>query len=445
MTIIFFCYNLKNENGSHELHCFLTPSGIIMFTSMLAFLIGNDFILLAISVLVFEVPRYTLSLIIISLTGLTKWHPSPTRPRFTITAIIPCFNDAKDVTDTINSLAKLRHEGIVEIIVLNDGSTDNLLQIVQPLRAEGKIDKIINHPRRQGRSAGINHGARFAKGELILAIDSDSFVRQTSIIRMQDYFINTKVSGITGTILVRNYRESLITALQALEYLISITAGKTLLDVIGSVGCLSGAFSMYRKSYFLDLGGMDPGGGEDLELTLRMRKAGYDVRFEPLAISETRVPADFKALVKQRIRWDGDAYWLRVLQYRETNLFQSGEKLTDTFRRLDFILFELINTLIFPIYLIYISLVFDQDTLSFIAGLYLLTLFLYLANIAIAIVFVPTSLGLIEGLAVFIFPLYQGIIMKFIRLYAFSAEILWKDSKNNDYTPLHVRTALHQL
>jgi hypothetical protein len=70
---------------------------------------------------------------------------------------------------------------------------------------------------------------------------------------------------------------------------------------------------------------------------------------------------------------------------------------------------------------------------------------LYLANIAIAIVFVPTSLGLIEGLAVFIFPLYQGIIMKFIRLYAFSAEILWKESKNNDYTPLHVRTALHQL
>jgi cellulose synthase/poly-beta-1,6-N-acetylglucosamine synthase-like glycosyltransferase len=202
---------------------------------------------------------------------------------------------------------------------------------------------------------------------------------------------------------------------------------------------------MYRKSYFLDLGGMDPGGGEDLELTLRMRKAGYDIRFEPLAISETRVPSDFKALVKQRIRWDGDAYWLRVLQYRETNLFQSGEKLTDTFRRLDFILFELINTLIFPIYLIYISLVFDQDTLSFIAGLYLLTLFLYLANIAIAIVFVPTSLGLIEGLAVFIFPLYQGIIMKFIRLYAFSAEILWKESKNNDYTPLHVRTALHQL
>ncbi len=412
---------------------------------MLAFLIGNDFILLTISVLVFEVPRYTLSLIIISLTGLTKWSPPPTAPQFTITAIIPCFNDAKDLTDTINSLAELRHEGIVEIIVINDGSTDNILQIVQPLRAEGKIDKIINHPRRQGRSAGINHGARFAKGELILAIDSDSFVRPTSIIRMQDYFINTNVAGITGTILVRNYRESLITALQALEYLISITAGKTLLDVIGSVGCLSGAFSMYRKLYFLDLGGMDPGGGEDLELTLRMRKAGYDVRFEPLAISETRVPADFKSLVKQRIRWDGDAYWLRVIQYRETNLFHSGEKLTDTFRRLDFIIFELINTLIFPFYLIYICMVFDQDTLSFFAGLYLLTLFLYLANIAIAIVFVPNSLGLIEGLAVFIFPLYQGIIMKFIRLYAFSAEILWKESKNNDYTPLHVRTALHQL
>lgn len=416
-----------------------------MFTSILAFLIGGDFIFLFLSILVFEVPRYTISLIVIWLGGLTKPQSAPLTPCFAISAVVPCFNDARDLTDTVNSLWAIRHEGIVEIIVINDGSTDEITEVVDLLMNEGKINTIINHPRRQGRSAGVNHGARFAKGDLIIVVDSDSFVRKESVIRMQEYFKDCKVSGVSGTILAKNSDHSLVTALQSLEYLISITAGKTLLDVIGSIGCLSGAFSMYRKSHFLDLGGMDPGGGEDLELTLRMRKCGYDVRFEPQAISETRVPAEFPALVSQRIRWDGDAYWLRVIQYKETALIQRGEPLSDTMRRLDFILFEWINTLIFPFYIIYITYIFDFDTLYFFAGIYALTAVIYIFNISVALAVVPHSLGLFEGLAVVIFPLYQGIIMKFVRFYAFSAEILWKESKNNDYTPNHVRKALHQF
>jgi cellulose synthase/poly-beta-1,6-N-acetylglucosamine synthase-like glycosyltransferase len=416
-----------------------------MFTSMLAFLIGGDFILLALSILIFEIPRYTISLIIIWLGGLTRPQKVHGSPLFSVSAIIPCFNDAADLTDTVNSLWALRHEGINEIIVINDGSTDQISEVVAPLKIEGKITTIINHPRRQGRSAGVNHGARFAKGDLIIVVDSDSFVRNESIMRMQRYFNDSNVAGVSGTILAKNSSYSLVTALQSLEYLISITAGKTFLDVIGSVGCLSGAFSMYRKSYFLDLGGMDPGGGEDLELTLRMRRCGYDVRFEPEAISETRVPADFLSLVSQRIRWDGDAYWLRVIQYKEMALIQRGESLSDTLRRLDFILFEIINTLIFPVYIVYISCIFDQDTIYFFLGIYFLTAIIYFINISIALAVVPHSLGLFEGMAVFVLPLYQGIVMKFVRFYAFSAEILWKESKNNDYTPSHVRSALHQF
>lgn len=415
-----------------------------MFTSMLAYLVGNDFILLTLSILVFEVPRYTISLIIVALSGITKYKQPPERPFFTVSAIIPCFNDALAMMDTVNSLALMRHEGLVEVIVVNDGSTDDSLQIAKKLKKEGKVDTIINHHRRQGRSAGVNHGARFARGELFLVVDSDSIVNSEAIIRMQEYFKDSKVSGVTGSILVKNCEESLITALQALEYLVSITAGKAMLDMLGAVGCLSGAFSMYRKSYFLDLGGMDAGGGEDLELTLRMRKAGYSVRFDPLASSQTDVPSNFLSLMRQRIRWDSDAYWLRVIQYKETSLFQPGETFSDTFRRIDFILFDLISTLVFPAYLIYLTCVFERDTIYFFAALYVLTMIMYFVNIAVAMAFVPHNFGIFEGLAVFILPFYQGVVMKIVRFYSFSAEILWQISKDDDYTPKQVRVSLHQ-
>lgn len=167
-----------------------------MFTSMLAFLAGNDFILLTMSILIFELPRYTISLIIIGLSGITKYRPAPLKPTFTVSAIIPCFNDAEALKETADSLAPLRNEGLVEIIAVNDGSTDNSRQMAEQLKSEGKIDIIINHPRRQGRSPSVNHGARFARGELVVAVDSDSVVQPEAIIRMQDYFGAKRVWNI---------------------------------------------------------------------------------------------------------------------------------------------------------------------------------------------------------------------------------------------------------
>ena len=138
----------------------------------------------------------------------------------------------------------------------------------------------------------------------------------------------------------------------------SISAGRSVLDIVGAIACLSGACSIYRRDVFLQQGGLDVGPGEDLEFTLRLRRLGYVVRFVPNAWAETDGPVSGVGLLRQRARWDRDALRVRLMMYGELSLFQSRERLRDTLQRLDFIIFDLVPTLSLPFYLAYVVLLF---------------------------------------------------------------------------------------
>src|SRR5262245_52906124 len=144
------------------------------------------------------------------------------------------------------------------------------------------------------------------------------------------------------------------TALQSVEYLMSISAGRSILDVVDAIACLSGACSMYRREVFLRQGGLDVGPGEDLEYSLRLRRLGYLIRFVPEAWAETDGPTNGISLLRQRARWDRDALRIRFMMYGELDFFHRLERLPDTLQRLDFIIFDLVPTLSLPIYLVYI-------------------------------------------------------------------------------------------
>jgi cellulose synthase/poly-beta-1,6-N-acetylglucosamine synthase-like glycosyltransferase len=410
---------------------------------MVPLLAGTNLFLLAFSVLIFDIPRYTLSLVSLALFGMRRRSNGAPAGNASVSVIIPTFNGGSGLEPTI---ASLRRQTLrpVEIIVVDDGSTDKTRAVAERARALGLVDMVICHGTRCGRSAAINAAARFAGGDLLLTVDADTVFEPTAVARLAAEFSDPRVAGASCNIAISNERESLWTALQSVEYLMSISAGRSIMDVVGAIACLSGACSMYRREAFLRQGGLDVGPGEDLEYSLRLRRLGHVIRFVPDAWAETDGPSSPISLLRQRARWDRDALRIRFMMYGELGLFHRFERLPDTLQRLDFILFDLVPTLSLPFYLIYIVLLFGAaaDALLFLGAVYVLLLWISIFNMALAFIMFNRSVGLFGLGASLIFPFYQGVFLKCGRFFSYSAEIIFASSRHDDFVPPRVRRAL---
>ena len=400
---------------------------------MVQLLAGTNLLLLAFSVLIFDIPRYTLSLLSLALFGVRR--PSDGRPAgsASVSVIIPTFNGGSGLGPSIASLHRQTLRP-AEIIVVDDGSTDETRAIAERARALGLVDMVICHGTRCGRSAAINAAARFA---------TDTVFEPTAVARLAAAFSDPRVAGASCNIAINNERDSLWTGLQSVEYLMSISAGRSILDVVGAIACLSGACSMYRRDVFVRQGGLDVGPGEDLEYSLRLRRLGYLIRFVPDAWAETAGPTTGISLLRQRARWDRDALRIRFLMYGELSFFHRFERLPDTLQRLDFIVFDLVPTLTLPFYLVYIVLLFGAGNAAlFLGGIYFLLLWISIFNMALAFVMLNRSIGFFGLGASLIFPLYQGVYLKCARFFSYSSEIMFAASRYDDFVPPRVRRAL---
>ena len=410
-------------------------------SEMVQFLAQANVFLLVFSVLIFDMPRYTLSLLSLALFGVRKpsdWTPATSA---TVSVIIPTFNGGAGLDRSIESLHRQTLRPL-EIIVVDDGSTDETRTFAERARAQGLVDTVICHGTRCGRSPAINAGIRFARGDLILTVDADTEFEPTAVARLAAVFEDPSVGGASGNIAIRNDRESIWTGLQSVEYLMSITAGRSVLDAAGAIACLSGACSIYRRDVLLRQGGLDIGPGEDLEYSLRLRHLGYRIRFVPDAMAETDGPANGISLLRQRARWDRDALRIQFLMYGEFRFFHRHERLRDTLERLDFIVFDLVPTLTLPFYLAYIILLFGSDAALFLVAVYVLLLGFSIFNMALAFAMFNRSIGFFGLGAALIFPLYQGIYLKFARFFSYSSEIIFATSQRDDFVPPRVRRAL---
>jgi len=305
------------------------------------------------------------------------------------------------------------------------------------------VDMVICHGTRCGRSAAINAAARFAGGDLLLSVDADTVFEPTAVARLAAAFGDPRVGGACCNIAISNERDSLWTGLQSVEYLMSISAGKSMLDMADAIACLSGACSMYRRDIFARQGGLDVGPGEDLEFSLRLRRLGYRIRFVPEAWAETDGPTNAISLLRQRARWDRDALRIRLMTYGELGFFHRLERLPDTLQRLDFIVFDLVPTLSLPFYLVYIVLLFGgAGAALFLGAVYLLLFWISIFNMALAFVMFNRTLGFFALGCSLIFPLYQGVYLKCARFFSYSSEIIFAASRHDDFVPPRVRRAL---
>jgi cellulose synthase/poly-beta-1,6-N-acetylglucosamine synthase-like glycosyltransferase len=295
---------------------------------------ATSWFLLPISLLIFDIPRYTLSLLSFALFGVRRQSANAPKSNTSVSVIIPTFNGGSGLAPTI---ASLRRQTLrpAEIIVVDDGSTDETRAVAERARAQGLVDMVICHGTRCGRSAAINSAARFASGDLLMTVDADTVFEPTAVARLAAAFDDPRVAGASCNIAISNEDASLWTRLQSVEYLMSIAAGRAILNVLDAIACLSGACATYRRDIFLRQGGLDVGPGEDLEYSLRLRRLGHAVRFVPDAWAETDGPASGISLLRQRARWDRDALRVRFMMYGELRFFHRFERLPDTLQRLD--------------------------------------------------------------------------------------------------------------
>lgn len=280
-------------------------------------------------VLLLELPMYLLVIVGIVRYGLRQWRPHRQREGYpSVSCVITCYSEGEDVVATIRSLAYQVYPGPIEIIAVIDGAIQNevTLRAAQRCAAEVAVlaqRRLIVLPKwqRGGRVSSLNAGLAMASGAVVMALDGDTSFDNDMVGRATRHFDDPNVVGVAGCLRVRNAHQGPATRLQALEYMLSIGAGKTGLSEFNLVNNISGAFGVFRASFIRHIGGWDAGTAEDLDMTLRLkqyfgRHPDLRIAFEAHAVGHTDAPANFSQFFKQRLRWDGDLFYLFVRKFR---------------------------------------------------------------------------------------------------------------------------------
>lgn len=246
------------------------------------------------------------------------------RPR--VSCIITCYSEGRDVEKTLRSLAEQTYPGSIEIIPIVDGATANqaTLYAVRRFKATQRMPKNrIIRPlakwQRGGRVSSLNAGLAYGSGEIIINVDGDTSFDNDMVVKMVRHFEDPKVPAVAGSLRVRNVGQSWVARVQALEYLLSIHMSKIGLAEWNLVNNVSGAFGAFRRSFLQQIGGWDTHTAEDLDLTLRMksyfRRYGLRIPFDPEAIGHTDAPHTLRGYLQQRLRWDGDLFFVYIRKH----------------------------------------------------------------------------------------------------------------------------------
>lgn len=235
----------------------------------------------------------------------------------TVTFAIPAKNEEENIRETILRIAKSDYpKDKFNIITVNDGSTDDtlneMLEAKKIASNEGIEVIVIDWKINKGKREGMTECVRQSKNEIIIFIDSDSFVEPNTAKELVKYFIDPKVAAVAGHGYVANPNTNMLTKMQDARYFVAFKAYKAAEALFGSVTCCSGCCSAYRKKYILEVLdqwlnqkflGAQCTYGDDRSLTNFLLQKGYKCLFAPEAIAYTFVPDTFKKFMKQQLRW----------------------------------------------------------------------------------------------------------------------------------------------
>lgn len=251
----------------------------------------------------FLVIRYVLFL---GLSYLHNFNCEPARRRLyrtRISVLVPAYNEAKVIEQSIASLLQLDYP-YYEIIVIDDGSSDDTYERAKKWEGDyGKTQVHVFRKSQGGKASALNFGIRAATGELVLCMDGDSKLAPQTLKVMARHFQDGKVGAVAGRVKVANM-DRLLTKLQELEYIQGLNFYRRAQGYLTVVDTVPGPCGAFRKKALLEVGGYDSDTfAEDCDITLKILSKGWKVLYEPAAISVTEAPEGILNLIKQRYRW----------------------------------------------------------------------------------------------------------------------------------------------
>ena len=218
-----------------------------------------------------------------------------------VSVIIPAYAEEQTIARTLEALLAIDYPDY-EIIVVTDGSPDRTPEIVKSYFHRSRVRLLEKHVN-EGKAMALNDALPLCRGEILVVLDADVVATPTLLHALTRHFIFPRVGAVTGNPRVEN-RSTLLRQLQAIEFSSIVSVQRRAQRIWGRVLTVSGAVMALRRSAVISVGLFAPDmATEDIEITWRLQRTFWDVRYEPSAVVWMQVPPNLVQLWKQRRRW----------------------------------------------------------------------------------------------------------------------------------------------
>lgn len=220
-----------------------------------------------------------------------------------ITVLVAAYNEQDSILSTLVSLDRQNYPAPLQVLVINDGSTDNTLALLRSVSYPWL--QVIDLPRNQGKAGALNEGLKLATHALTITLDGDSYLYRDALRQLVERYLADPphTAAVAGAVMLRNSRQNLVTRVQEWDYFHGIAAIKRLQSLFQGTLVAQGAFSLYRTDRLREISGWPACVGEDIVLTWALLARGYRVGYCEHAISFTNAPTTFHQFIRQRQRW----------------------------------------------------------------------------------------------------------------------------------------------
>ncbi len=233
-----------------------------------------------------------------------NWDDPPQLDHYpAVSVIVPCFNEADNISETFQTLIELDYPNY-EIIAVNDGSNDQTGAILDTMAAEHDKIRVVHLVKNQGKAMALRMGSMLSQAEFLVCIDGDALLDRHAVTWMMQHFIKSpRVAGVTGNPRIRT-RSTLLGKIQVGEFSAILGLIKRAQRIYGRIFTMSGVVSAFRKSALHQVGywSLDMV-TEDIDISWKLQMSYWDIRYEPHALCWILMPETLRGLWKQRLRW----------------------------------------------------------------------------------------------------------------------------------------------
>ncbi|SPD89222.1 glycosyltransferase family 2 protein [Lactiplantibacillus plantarum] len=278
-----------------------------------------------------------------------------------ITIMIPAHNEEVMIEHTINYLMNNLNYKKYEVLVTDDGSTDETPAILERLQSVYDNLRVVTIKKNQGKAHAFNVGVGFARGEFILSNDADSIPEPDALWKYMSYFMgeeHANTAAVTANMDVQN-RSTIIAKSQTVEFSSIVGVIKrSRVSALGNMYAYSGANTMYRRDALIDVGLFrQDRATEDISIAWDHQLNGWTTVFSPNILFYMNVPENLDALYHQRKRWAKGGTEVLLTNFKRVvshpgKYLKQWAFITDQTLSIIWSLFFFVSTLIFLISLV---------------------------------------------------------------------------------------------